>query len=347
MRDNRPLIGIPTPIEQQRQTLTNQLGMHWYLCGAAAEIARRRRAQPLPIAKLPDSLTNESVWRDSEPASLPARWTPMLDFSPPDSPTPFLRPHAVPDALAAGFRLGAIGTHTSRTLMFDELTSVLERVPPEGRRQDYQRAIVDDNALSKPTSATRRLSNQRMGELYALDPEVPLFRVFRRLWKRDPMGHRLLALLVACARDPLLTASASPVLALPPGADLPRDGLRATLRAAVRDRLNEDVLDKVVRNVASSWTQSGHLEGRIFKKRRMVKATPASLAFAFFLAWHTGHRGVDLFACGWVALLDCPPADARTLAFEAKRHGYLDLRIAGDVIEVGLSRLDPAGATLE
>jgi len=39
--------------------------------------------------------------------------------------------------------------------------------------------------------------------------------------------------------------------------------------------------------------------------------------------------------------LDCSPAAARDLAVEAKRIGLIDLRIAGDVVDLVLDRLDP------
>src|SRR4051794_31712265 len=83
---------------------------------------------------------------------------------------------------AAGFRFGAKGTHTSRTIMFDDLQQLLAAAPAEAKRQDYAQSIIEGNGLSKPTAATRRLTNQRLGELYGLDPAIPTFRVLRRLW---------------------------------------------------------------------------------------------------------------------------------------------------------------------
>lgn len=245
------------------------------------------------------------------------------------------------DAQRAGFRFGAKGTHTSRTMMFDELNTVMGCVDGQARRQDYASAIVDDNCLAKPTASTRRLTNQRLGELYGLDLSVPLYRVFRRLWDLDEVGRRQLALLCAVARDPLLASTAPPVMNLNDGAEFLRDPVKAALRGIVGDRLNDEILDKVVRNIASTWNQSGHLEGRTFKKRRLVKATPATVAFAFYLANMVGFRSADLFASGWVQLLDCSPPQARDLAVEAKRLGLIDLRMSGDVIEINLSRLDP------
>lgn len=243
-----------------------------------------------------------------------------------------------------GFRFGAIGTHTSRTMMLAELETVLDAAPKATKRADYAAAIIEGNCLSKATAATRRLSNQRLGELYGLDPDLPLFRVLRRLWSLDLDGRPLLALLAAIARDPLLSATCSAVIPLPPSGELQREPMKAALRASVGERLNESILEKVCRNAASSWTQSGHLEGRTFKKRCQVRATPAAAAFALYLAYAAGYRGSDLFSSGWLQLLDCDPGQARQLALEAKRIGLIDLRMAADVIELNIARLDPTAA---
>lgn len=243
-------------------------------------------------------------------------------------------------AAQAGFRFGDKGTHTSRTIMLDELSRVITATFPNAQRKDYAAAIIEENCLGKPTASTRRLTNQRLGELYGLDPSIPIFRVFRRLWEKDEKGRPLLALLCALARDPLLASTSDAVIQLEPGAEFLREPVRAGVRAAVGERLNDSTLNKVVRNAASSWTQTGHLEGRALKIRRQVHPTPACVAFALYLAYIAGFRGYDLFTSGWVSVLDCSPTQGRTFALEAKRLGFLDLRMAGDVVEINFSRLE-------
>lgn len=240
-----------------------------------------------------------------------------------------------------GFRIGDKGTHSSRTLMLVELQAVLAATPDNADRTAYAAAIIGGNCLGKPTTSTRRLSNQRLGELYALDPFSAVFRVLRRLWNVDADARPLLAMLAALARDPLFMASAPPILSLPIGSELQRASVRDALRAVVGERMNNAVLNKVVRNVASSWTQTGHLQGRTFKIRRRVQAQPTSLAFALYLGHVAGCRGEELLTSGWVAALDCTVSSARALALEAKRVGLIDFRSAEDVIEFGLERLDP------
>lgn len=241
----------------------------------------------------------------------------------------------------AGFRLGQGGTHSSRTLMLTELEGVLGAVPVTGTRSAYADAIIASNCLGKSTAATRRASYQRLTELYALDPTVPLFRVLRVLWEMDPGARPLLAMLASLARDPLFLASAGAVLSMPIGSELQRTPVREAIRELVADRMNPDTLDKVVRNVSSSWSQTGHVTGRMFKVRQRVSATPASAVFALWLGNAAGFHGDELLTTGWMAALDCTSTSARTLATEAKRIGLIDLRTAGDVVELGLDRLDP------
>ncbi|MGO7170097.1 hypothetical protein AB9F47_23935 [Rhizobium leguminosarum] len=244
-------------------------------------------------------------------------------------------------ARSAGFRVGDKGTHTSRTIMFDELQQVLAAAPADAKRQDYAQAIIDGNCLSKPTASTRRLTNQRLGELYALDPTVPAFRVLRRLWDLQVEGRCLLALLISIARDPLLAATAPSIVFLPINSEFGRESMKSALQAVVGGRLSASTLDKVCRNAASSWAQSGHLEGRTFKRRRPVNASPIVVAFALYLSHAAGFRGAEIFLSAWLRVLDCDPSRARHLSLEAKRIGLIDLRMSGEVVEMNLSRLDP------
>ena len=138
--------------------------------------------------------------------------------------------------------------------MLDELSLL---VGAKGLSGDLRKRILDDNVLGKSTSSGRALSLQRLKELYCFDPSVPIFRMFLKLVHRDPSALPQLALLTAIARDPLLRASANVVLGHARGSQLMRDHMRNAIASAVGDRMNEAVLDKVVRNTASSWNKNG------------------------------------------------------------------------------------------
>ncbi len=238
-----------------------------------------------------------------------------------------------------GFRSGDRGTHTSRTIMLEELSHLLDAVPEGATRADYADAVIAQNCLGKRTTATRKLSLQRLSELYALDPQVILFRALRDLWGRSETSRPLLALLLALARDPLLRATATAVLRTPYGHEFARQSMKDALTDAVGDRLNEATLDKVVRNASSSWTQSGHLCGRGRKVRQQVEATPAATAFALLLGLAVGRRGHLLFEAPWAAVLDTSVGDLVDVAVDAKRLGLLDLKQSGSMIDVSFPAL--------
>jgi hypothetical protein len=240
---------------------------------------------------------------------------------------------------AAGFRDGARGTHTSRTMMLAELAAVLR-----ADSADCERAIIEDNILGKLTMSGRVLSLQRLRELYGLDNTAAIYKVLRALWKKEPGSLPQLAILAALARDPLLRATAKPVLGLAAGSELMRDTVRHAVSSVVGARLNTATLDKVIRNAASSWSQSGHLEGRTFKRRRRISATPTAAAFAIWLAQKAGFTGVDLLSNCWISILDADGAALDALIERARASGLLDVRQLGSRREINAARLLPGGA---
>ena len=237
-------------------------------------------------------------------------------------------------AVLWGFRSGERGTHTSRTIMLDELSNLLDAAPAGASRGDYTRAVMEDNCLGKRTAANRTHSLQRLTELYGLDPRLSLFRTLRLLWDRHDSSRPLLALLLALARDPLLRATAASVLRTPPGHEFARQPMKDALSEVAGERLNEDILDKVVRNASSSWTQSGHLQGRSRKTRQRVQATPAATMYALRIGFGSGRRGRLLFGTPWCAVLDAGLDELLERAWEAKRLGLLDLKQSGAMIDV-------------
>ena len=111
------------------------------------------------------------------------------------------------------------------------------------------------------------------------------------------------------------------------------------LNRGTGSRFNDAVLDKIVRNTASSWTQSGHLKGRGRKIRQSVTPTAATTAFALLLGYLSGTRGAALFETLWAQVLDAPSGELMHLAMEARRLGFLDMSQSGGVIDVAFSRL--------
>ena len=225
--------------------------------------------------------------------------------------------------------------------MFAELGELLTGLPEDASHAEYTDAVVSDNALGKPTAASRHHSHQHLRELYGCDPRLPIFRVLRRLWVLDEPGRPLLALLAALARDPVLRTTAPAVLPLPVGAELVRSTFLEVIRTGTGDRFKEAVLDKIARNAASSWAQSGHLHGRMRKLRRRVEPTAGALAFAVWLGTQEGIGGPALLDSRWARVLDRTAAELVEVARRAQRLRLLDLHVGGGVFAVAADGLDP------
>jgi hypothetical protein len=251
-------------------------------------------------------------------------------------------PETRSDQERAGLRFGDKGTHTSRTMMSTELTELLQVAPRDSTREEYAAAIIEENVLGKATTSNRRSTNQRLGELYGLDPSIPVFRVLLRLWDIDQEGRPLLAILTALGRDPLLRTTASTILNLAPGAELVRTNLLEAIGSETEGRLKESVRDKVARNSGSSWTQSGHLKGRVRKIRQPVEPTPAAGAFVLWLGTVQGLAGESLLDSAWARVLDSSPSRLLDLTLRAKQLGLLHARVGGGVVEIDARGLDPA-----
>lgn len=234
-----------------------------------------------------------------------------------------------------GFRSGDRGTHSSRTMMLVEVRALLDAAPSSAVREQYRGLVLEENVLGKRTSSNRLKTFWHLSELYGLDLRLAVFRLFRRFWDADRAGRPMLALLCACARDPLLRASASVVLDLNIGAAV----TPAMLAASAVRNFSPKTRAAIGRNLASSWTQSGHLGGSLRKTRARATATPATAAYAAALGYMEGARGKLLLATVWSRLLDCPENELTLLIQMAARHGLLDYRAVGDVVDIRPKRL--------
>lgn len=234
-----------------------------------------------------------------------------------------------------GFRFGEKGVHNTRTAMMEDLAVLLRELPSDASKQDYRAAIIDDNTLGKRTASTRKYNAQRLAELYALDPDVTLFRILRHYWEvSDEAGRPLMAMLCALARDPILRMTAQPVLALKSGERFEKKLLEEAIATSAPGRFSETSLAKIARMTGSSWTQSGHLEGRYNKVRARPVATPAAVAYALLLGFLGGRRGGQVFDTFWTEVVDASPERLHELAQEASRRGLLTYRNAGGIIDI-------------
>jgi hypothetical protein len=235
---------------------------------------------------------------------------------------------------AFGLRLAGGGAHQSKTMMFQEIEALLATGLTDS--SELKRAVSEDNALGKATANTRKLTYRHLASLYALHEKTPIFLVLSGLWKIDVAGRRLLALLVALGRDPLLRDTAATVLAASIGEQFPRNLLETALMEAHPERFSEKMLRSLAQNCASTWTQAGLLEGKVHKIRRRISATPQAVALAALLATVSGFGGPAILNSMWMKVLDLSPDRALDLLRQAESLGLARVRSAGDVTEIAV-----------
>ncbi len=229
--------------------------------------------------------------------------------------------------------------HTSRTIMLQELTTLLSLSSIDTKRTEYRKMIVEDNVLNKPTLNTRKLTAKRLFELYRFESNNSYFRALHKFWQVDLDGRPLLALLAACTRDTLLKIALNFILDIPYGTVITSSDMERFIEEKMPGRFGPKTLRSVSQNLNSSLTQAGYLTGKVNKRRVQAKATPGNTAYALFLAFCEGNRSERLFESTWVQSLDCPVQKVHDLCIAASRMGWLDYFNAGGVVEVRFPNL--------
>ena len=238
-----------------------------------------------------------------------------------------------------GFRYGERGTHGSRSIMLADLRQLLALTAVGSAYEDYRVAVMEENVLGKATASTRLWAWKKLRELYGLDARLAVFRCFRQLWEADSQGRPLLAILCACAHDPLLRMSAAVILDAPIEAVVTAEDFRDAIGVTAPDRFSAKTLRSTGSNLFASWAQSGHLVGGNVRRRARPVVSPEATAYALVLGRLTGSRGPLLFSTFWAALLDAPRETLLDLAAVASQRGWIDFRRAGSVVDVGFSKL--------
>ena len=223
-----------------------------------------------------------------------------------------------------GFRYERGGAHLARAMMLEELQLLLSFVDdPDSEEPFYFQAIEEKSCLGKRSGRTRRLTARHLRALYALGPDITLFRILRFFWNRDMDGQPLLALLCAYARDSILRSSAAFIQSYSMGETVSREALEEFIDNREPGRFSQATLKSTAQNINSTWTQSGHLQGRVKKIRSQPKATPGSVSYALLLGYLNGIRGESIFKTEYAGLLDCSFERSVELATEAAGKGWI------------------------
>ena len=236
-----------------------------------------------------------------------------------------------------GFRQAPGGIHLSKTMMLSELCAAID-ASGIGRPSEVARAILDDNALAKPTGTARRLALYLLNTLYGISTALPVQAAMLSLWSRNAAGRPLLALLCALAREALLRDSAAVILDTPACTPVRWPDLAAVLETQHPGRYSPKMLKSLAQNCASTWTQSGHLAGKVAKRRAKAEPSPEAAAYAALLGELAGFGGPALLRSPWMAVLDRSESDMLSLLRRAESTGLTRIRAGGGVVQISTRR---------
>ncbi|RWK37909.1 hypothetical protein [Mesorhizobium sp.] len=200
---------------------------------------------------------------------------------------------------------------------------------------DFRAKILEENVLGKATASGRESVFRNLSSLYGLSTVPPLTKVFFRLASLDVGSQALLALMIALARDPLLRASAGTVIPAQVGAPVQWPNFAERFNRLFPCRFSEKMVRSLSQNCASTWTQTGHLEGKR-KQRKRVNPSASVAALAALIATVCGFSGPAILSSAWFQVLDLNPESAIDALRSAEARGMARVRAAGDVIEISV-----------
>ncbi|MGM7448398.1 hypothetical protein ACP7H9_07775 [Idiomarina sp. ST20R2A10] len=238
-----------------------------------------------------------------------------------------------------GFKYGRNGAHASRTMMLAEITELFSHRPVNATAEDYQQDIEQFNLLNKPTSKARQLTWRHLIDLYGMNTEIPLFRIFRLFWEADEKARPVLACQMGLARDPLLRLSKEKILELNTGQLLTRPEMESLFAERFPDRFSPATLKSIAQNVNGTWTHAGYLIGRNKKHRSEPDIRPVNVAFALVMGHLQGASGNRLFNTEWVQMFEYRTDRLLELARLASHAGLITFKHSSEVIDIGFQDL--------
>lgn len=236
-----------------------------------------------------------------------------------------------------GFSESKVGGHSARSMMLKEMQILIHELPLETNRDNLDRAILEDNILSKPTISSRKKSLRHLLDLYSFDHSKALFRVFWNLSHNDHDSLSQLCLVCAYARDPQLRYSFELIRTLRLGQVLPRADMENHLEKGFPNRFSAAMKKSMAQNVNTTWTYSGHLEGKAEKVRRYPEPRPTSAAYAMFVGYLTGLRGEQLLGSLYAYLVSSSRSQLLSALSLASAKGLLSLKQAAGIVEFNFS----------
>lgn len=229
-----------------------------------------------------------------------------------------------------------ITVHTSRTMMFAELSKVMDYVAEDDTYLDS----LHLNITNKKTKSNQDKTTGFLQQLYGFDLKEPSFLSFKYFWQiAEAKDKPVLTLLYAIGRDYLLAESYPVVASTNQGEKVTIEKLEETIDSYHPKRYTDNTKRSLAQNIASSWKQAGFITGKVKNIRTQPDIGYAIVAFAFLMAYLNGERGDFILTSIWSKALCLGENQLRELANEASKRDLLQYQYAGNITSISFTNL--------
>jgi hypothetical protein len=226
--------------------------------------------------------------------------------------------------------------HTHRTIMFSELSKVMDH----GIEEDNYLDLIHDNVINKATKSGISHTTRYLKRLYDFDTSIPNFIAFKHFWNISDEEYRtILSILYAIGNDYLLAESIPVIIDTQTGEKVTVESLENNIENNYPQKYSENTRRSTAQNIASSWKQAGFITGKIRNIRTQPDINYLVVAFAFLMAYLNGIRGDFILKSNWVKALSLDENMIRSLAIEAGKRDLLQYQFAGNVTSITFTNL--------
>lgn len=226
--------------------------------------------------------------------------------------------------------------HTSRTLMFDELSRVMDH----GFETNSFVESMGENVTGKLTKSNIEKTNRYLKQLYGFNYTNSYFIGFKYFWIITSNESKpILALLFAIHADDLIAESINVVVSKSLGTKVNIESIEENIETFHPTRYSDNTRKSLAQNIASSWKQAGFILGKVKNIRVQPEFEYSIVAFALFLGYLDNLRGEFLLNSKYTRALGLSESKLRDLAFEASKRDLLSYQFAGSVTTITFNQL--------
>ena len=227
-------------------------------------------------------------------------------------------------------------THTSRTLMFAELSKVMNHAINDDTYLDS----LHQNIANKKTKTNQDKTTGYLRQLYGFDIKYIPFKIFKYFWQIAAEEDKpVITLLYALGEDDLLSESYPIIASTKLGEKVTIEKLEENIKAHYPARYSENTRKSLAQNIASSWKQAHFITGKVKNIRTQPDFGYYAVAFAFLMAYCNGDRGDFIISSKWSKVLCLGDTQLRALAVEAAKRDLLQYQYAGSVTAISFTNL--------